>query len=111
MAFDAADETPNTYNSPNRSSNGTNRLHDRPPIMDSNNGISIMGASQKQQKQQQQQQQQLGGFSIRGASTRDASQTVKELFPLKAGSNTGKELFAEKVREVRVRRRAEDMYF
>lgn len=48
------------------------------------------------------------GFSIRGAA---AQVNVKELFPLKAGSNVGKELFGEKIQgRGGPRRKAEDMF-
>jgi Nuclear cap-binding protein subunit 3 len=48
-------------------------------------------------------------FSIRGAAA-DQSNS-KELFPLKAGSNVGKELFSEKIKgRGGPRRRAEDMF-
>jgi hypothetical protein len=48
------------------------------------------------------------GFSIRGAA---AGSGTRELFPLKAGSNLGKELFGEKLKgRGGPRRKAEDMF-
>ncbi|KAI9809677.1 MAG: hypothetical protein M1825_000109 [Sarcosagium campestre] len=70
-------------------------------------GFSVRGAA-KQQQQQQQQQSPQQGFQIRGAATKDAS----EPFSGRLGSNTGKELFMEKVRGAGPgRRRAEDMFY
>lgn len=74
-------------------------LQDRPRSRNGQEeqGFGIRGAAQP-------------GFSIRGAAT-DASTVVKELFPLKAGSNAGKELFGEKIKgRGGARRRAEDMF-
>jgi hypothetical protein len=49
------------------------------------------------------------GILIRGAATGQAN--VKELFPLKAGSNVGKELFGEKIKgRGGPRQKAEDMF-
>ncbi|OCL07234.1 hypothetical protein AOQ84DRAFT_365130 [Glonium stellatum] len=57
------------------------------------------------------QAEQVPGFSIRGAA-QTAESTAKELFPLKAGANFGKELFAEKIKgRGGPRRKAEDMFF
>ena len=58
------------------------------------------------------QAEQVPGFSIRGAAHTAESTSVKELFPLKAGANFGKELFAEKIKgRGGPRRKAEDMFF
>lgn len=70
-------------------------------------GFSVRGASKAAE---------APGFSIRGASlTGDgaaAAPPARELFPLKSGSNAGKELFGEKIKgRGAARRRAEDMYF
>lgn len=66
--------------------------------------ISIKGSAQNRG----------GDFSIRGAaqsSSDGRSAPVKELFPLKAGGNMGKELFAEKLQGRGGPRRAADSFF
>ncbi|KAF2086095.1 hypothetical protein K490DRAFT_45214 [Saccharata proteae CBS 121410] len=65
-------------------------------------GFSIRGSAQADV---------TNGFSIRGAGTGNTD--VRELFPLKSGgSNSGKELFGEKIKgRGGPRRKAEDMYF
>lgn len=66
--------------------------------------ISIKGAGQ-----------QRGEFSIRGAAQNsaqdDPTPPVKELFPIRAGGNVGKELFAEKLKGRGGPRRAADSFF
>ena len=65
-------------------------------------GLNIRGASRKQNQ----------GFLIRGGAAVNAIGTIKELFPAKAASNAGKELFAEKVEGRGARRnRAQDMFY
>lgn len=65
-------------------------------------GFSIRGSSQRVEEE-------TPGFSIRGASG-VVNPVVKELFPLKAG-NSGKELFADRIKRDRAqRRRAEDLF-
>lgn len=121
-AFDAADETADLFasgmavpftDSPKRSiakslasritasSESTyGRLQRSDPksttYMEEDDGLTIRGASRQDQ-----------GFSIRGG----AAGTITELFPSKAASNAGKELFAEKLEGRGARRtRAEDMF-
>lgn len=65
--------------------------------------ISIKGSAQRG-----------GDFSVRGAAQSPAetgTAPVKELFPLKAGSNIGKELFGEKLQGRGGPRRAADSFF
>ncbi|KAF2100936.1 hypothetical protein NA57DRAFT_55008 [Rhizodiscina lignyota] len=102
-AFDAADET-SKYSKPRslaeRITGGPrSNVHDRPVSRtrrDEEQGFDIRGAASP-------------GFNIRGAAA-DAS-SVKELFPLKAGPNAGKELFGEKIKgRGGARRKAEDMF-
>ena len=65
-------------------------------------GLNIRGASRSQNQ----------GFLIRGGAAVDAIGTIKELFPGKAASNAGKELFVEKVEGRGARRnRAQDMFY
>jgi hypothetical protein len=71
------------------------RITGRPSTADAND-MRIRGAETE-------------GFSIRGAAQQSPS--VKELFPLKAGANVGKELFGEKIKgRGAPRRKAEDMF-
>ena len=78
--------------------------HNSDSVMDSNtadDGLSIRGASKLDT-----------GFIIRGVAA-DGTRVgvIKELFPDKAGSNSGKELFAEKLEgRGRGRKRAADMF-
>jgi hypothetical protein len=66
------------------------------------NGFSIRGTAK---------QQQPAGISIKGMALAPEP-SVKELFPHKAGLNTGKELFSEKLEGRGGRRqRAEDMFY
>lgn len=84
------------------------RLHGRlaaePSRPQEAEGFSVRGTAGSKQ---------LPGFSIRGAAqTNEMNPVVKELFPLKTGGNTGKELFAGKIRgRGGPRRKAEDMFF
>ena len=65
-------------------------------------GLSIRGASRVDNQ----------GFSIRGGAAVKAIGTIKELFPGKAASNNGKELFAERIEGRGGRRnRAEDLFY
>ncbi|KAM0799371.1 hypothetical protein BDR22DRAFT_856501 [Usnea florida] len=65
-------------------------------------GLSIRGASRADNQ----------GFSIRGGAAVKAIGTIKELFPGKAASNSGKELFAERIEGRGARRnRAEDLFY
>lgn len=62
------------------------------------NGISIRGMADH-------------GISIRGMANQQQPPSIRELFPLKAGSNVGKELFGEKLKgRGGPRRKAEDMF-
>lgn len=96
-AFDAADDTPQKPRSlADRITGGPNSSGQRDGSDDE--GIGFRGAAAQ------------SGFSIRGAAS-DAGTVVKELFPLKAGANAGKELFGEKIKgRGGARRRAEDMF-
>lgn len=93
-AFDAADETPQKPRSlADRITGGPNSKQDE------DEDVGFRGAAS-----------QSTGFSIRGAAS-DGSTVVKELFPLKTGTNAGKELFGEKIKgRGGARRRAEDMF-
>ncbi|KAK8180391.1 hypothetical protein HDK77DRAFT_486794 [Phyllosticta capitalensis] len=118
-AFDAADATEDAFvrNQPRSladriSANNPRSLEDRinNPLPGSNSngrgrnhgqseGFAVKGASE-----------QASGFHIRGAAAEPVN--VKELFPLKSGSNAGKELFGDKIKgRGAARRRAEDMFF
>ena len=115
-AFDAADETadlfangmsvPFTDGSGSRRS-PTNRLRfsgskTQVDGGDIGSGLNIRGAAREKNQ----------GISIRGGAAITAIGTMKELFPGKAASNAGKELFAEKVDGRGGRRnRAEDMFY
>ncbi|KAK7532327.1 uncharacterized protein J3D65DRAFT_102329 [Phyllosticta citribraziliensis] len=117
-AFDAADGTEGFIGNMPRSleerinANNPRSLEDRinNPLSGSNvngrgrhngqaEGFSVKGAGE-----------QAPGFHIRGAASEPVN--VKELFPIKSGSNAGKELFGDKIKgRGAARRRAEDMFF
>jgi hypothetical protein len=78
----------------------------RPSTAPHEGGASVRGAAEAVD-------QPVGGLSIKGAgsSRLQHQSTARELFPLKAGSNMGKELFGEKIKgRGGPRRRAEDMF-
>ena len=115
-AFDAADATADLFangmsvpfmDGPSSRENPTPRLRSSGSKSqidggDVDVGLNIRGASRKQNQ----------GFLIRGGAAVNAIGTIKELFPGKAASNAGKELFAEKVEGRGTRRnRAQDMFY
>lgn len=115
-AFDAADETADLFangmsvpfaDGPGSRKSPINRLRSSGPKTqvdggDIGSGLNIRGASKEKNQ----------GISIRGGAAITAIGTIKELFPGKAASNAGKELFAEKVEGRGGRRnRAEDMFY
>lgn len=101
-AFDAADETPQkkTRSLADRitggPASGNGKGHEQ--AVEDDEGFGIRGGA-------------ATNFSIRGTASSNAGGVVKELFPLKAGGNAGKELFGEKIKgRGAARRRAEDMF-
>ena len=115
-AFDAADETADLLangmsvpfsDKPSRRKTPTNKqrpcgLQSQAGGEDGDLGLSIRGASRADNQ----------GFSIRGGAAVKAIGTIKELFPGKAASNSGKELFAERIEGRGGRRnRAEDLFY
>lgn len=115
-AFDAADETADLFangmsvpfaDGPGSRKSPTDRLRSsgfktKIDGEDIGSGLNIRGASREQNQ----------GISIRGSAAITAIGTIKELFPGKAASNAGKELFADKVEGRGGRRnRAEDMFY
>ena len=117
-AFDAADETAGLFATGiavpfadriSKKSLSYGRLNNWPDTAGTDDQvmepdeITVRGSAQAEQ---------VPGFSIRGAAHIAESTSVKELFPLKAGANFGKELFAEKIKgRGGPRRKAEDMFF
>ena len=114
-AFDAADETADLFangmsvpfiDGPSRRKTPINKqrprgLQSQVGGEDVDLGLSIRGASRADNQ----------GFSIRGGAAVKAIGTIKELFPGKTASNSGKELFAERIEGRGGRRnRAEDLF-
>ena len=115
-AFDAADETADLFangmsvpfiDRPSRRKSPIKKkrscgLQSQTDGGDVDLGLNIRGASREENQ----------GFSIRGGAAVKAIGTIKELFPGKAASNTGKELFAERIEGRGGRRnRAEDLFY
>ena len=115
-AFDAADETADLFANGmsvpfiDRPSGRKTPINEQRPCglqsqaggEDVDVGLTIRGASRADNQ----------GFSIRGGAAVKAIGTIKELFPGKAASNSGKELFAERIEGRGGRRnRAEDLFY
>jgi hypothetical protein len=95
---DTAEFFANSTPPPTRERSLAERITGRPSTANVD-GIRIRGAAEEDV-----------GISIRAAAS-SQTPTVKELFPLKSGSNVGKELFGESIKGRGGRRRkAEDMF-